>query len=92
LSLKKLEVLMMIKQIFKSNKGATKMNKWTKTAMFIGIAAYILSPADLLGGPIDDILLMVLGMMANKKINNKEKSTKRMNSMDGKRIVEADGY
>jgi len=40
-----------------------------------------------MGGPLDDIILMILGAVANKKLNKKEDKY-----MKGKNIVEANGY
>ena len=89
MSLKKLEMLMMVRKIYMNNKGdkETKMNKLIKLGMFIAIAAYVISPADMMGGPLDDIILMILGAVANKKLNKKEDKY-----MKGKNIVEANGY
>lgn len=86
--LKKLEMIYMIKKICTNSKGneESKMNKLLKVAMVIAIAAYVISPADIMGGPVDDIILMLLGVVANKKLNKNEKS------MEGKNVVEPDGY
>lgn len=86
--LKKLEVILVLKQIYQNSKFSKeiKMNKLMKLGLFIAIAAYVISPTDALPGPIDDILIMLLGMAANKKINKREEN------MKGKTVVEADGY
>jgi len=86
--LKKLEMIMMIRKIYENNKGdkEIKMNKFVKIAMTVAIAAYVISPADIIGGPFDDILLMLLGVAANKKLNKNEKG------ITGKRVVETDAY
>lgn len=59
------------------------MNKWVKLGLVIAIAAYVISPTDAIPGPIDDIIIMLLGVAANKKLNKKEQS------MEGKTVVEA---
>jgi uncharacterized membrane protein YkvA (DUF1232 family) len=63
------------------------MNKLMKLGLFIAIAAYIISPADAIPGPIDDLVIMLLGMAANKKLNKREERQ----SMEGKTVVEAYG-
>ena len=45
------------------------MSKFLKLVMFIGVIGYILSPADAVPGPVDDLIVMLLGIMANKKIS-----------------------
>ncbi len=58
------------------------MNKWVKLGLIIAIAAYVISPADAIPGPVDDLIIMLLGVAANKKLNKKQ-------SMEGKTVVEA---
>ena len=64
------------------------MNKLMKLALIIAVAAYVISPSDALPGPIDDIVIMLLGIAANKKLN---KNNTTSQSMDGKTIIEAYG-
>ena len=63
---------------------------WTMAvlAMFILIAAYVISPADAIPGPLDDLVIMLLGMAANKKLN---KNSQAAQSMEGKTVVESYG-
>ena len=83
--LKKLEVLMVLRKIYQNNtkNKETRMNKWVKLGLIVAIAAYVISPTDAIPGPIDDIILMLLGVAANKKINKKEEN------MKGKTFVES---
>ena len=64
------------------------MNKLMKLFLIIAVAAYVISPSDALPGPIDDIVIMLLGMAANKKL---KKNNTASQSMAGKTIVEAYG-
>ena len=80
---------MILKQIYQNHKTdkEKKMNKLIKLGLFIAIAAYIISPADAIPGPVDDLVIMLLGMAANKKLNNRE----ARQSMEGKTFVEGFG-
>jgi len=64
------------------------MNKLLKLGLIIAVVAYVLSPADAIPGPIDDIVIMLLGMAANKKLN---KNSKVSQNLDGKTVVEGYG-
>lgn len=48
------------------------MNKLIKLGLLIAVGAYVISPSDALPGPIDDLIIMVLGLAANKKLNKME--------------------
>ena len=43
-------------------------NDIAKTALLILVILYVASPVDLAPGPIDDILVVLFGMAARKKI------------------------
>lgn len=64
------------------------MNKIMKLGMLIVIGAYVISPADAIPGPVDDLIIMLLGLAANKKLNTKK--TVAHNSAD-RIFVEAEG-
>ena len=64
------------------------MNKLMKLGLFILVAAYVISPTDAIPGPLDDLVIMLLGMAANKKLNRNSQAEQ---SMNGKTVVEAYG-
>ena len=64
------------------------MNKFMKLALLVAIGAYVISPADAIPGPVDDLIIMLLGLAANKKLNAKSAAA---NDMSGKTLVEAYG-
>ena len=43
-----------------------KMNGFVKGILFVVVLIYIVSPIDLLPGPIDDIIVLLLGIAAQK--------------------------
>ena len=43
------------------------MNDFFKGILFLGLIIYIVSPVDLVPGPIDDILLLLMTIASNKK-------------------------
>lgn len=87
--LKKLEVILILRKIYQNNISEEKrMNKLMKLGLFILIAAYVISPADAIPGPLDDLVIMLLGMAANKKLN---KNSQAAQSMNGKTVVESYG-
>jgi uncharacterized membrane protein YkvA (DUF1232 family) len=59
-----------------------------KLAMIIAIGAYVISPADAIPGPVDDLIIMLLGLVANKKLNEKKAAER---DLSGKNFVEVDG-
>ena len=59
-----------------------------KLAMIIAIGAYVISPADAIPGPVDDLIIMLLGLAANKKLNGKKAAER---DLSGKNFVEVDG-
>jgi len=65
----------MLKQIYKNNKSdkENKMNKWMKLGLLVAIGIYVISPTDMLPGPVDDLIMMLLGLAANKKMSKNEK-------------------
>ncbi len=64
------------------------MNKFFKLAILIAIGAYVISPADAIPGPVDDLIIMLLGLAANKKLNAKKNVA---HSPAGKTFIEAEG-
>ena len=64
------------------------MNKLMKLGLFILVAAYVISPTDAIPGPLDDLVIMLLGMAANKKLNRNSQAEQ---SMNGKTVVESYG-
>lgn len=64
------------------------MNKLMKLGLFILVAAYVISPTDAIPGPLDDLVIMLLGMAANKKLNRNSQAGQ---SMNGKTVVESYG-
>lgn len=42
-------------------------NKWLKILIFIFMVIYVVSPVDLCPGPIDDMIVVLLGMAAQKR-------------------------
>ena len=48
------------------------MNGFFKVCVFLAVAAYIISPVDLVPGPIDDaiLLMMSLGVAGKKMLSN----------------------
>jgi uncharacterized membrane protein YkvA (DUF1232 family) len=89
--LKKLEVLMLLKKLGggTSIEKEIKMNKFMKLALLVAIGAYVISPADAIPGPVDDLIIMLLGLAANKKLNAKKAA--ECCDLSGKNFVEADG-
>lgn len=47
---------------------STRLKKLLLLVLVIG---YVLSPTDALPGPVDDLIVMLLGMFANGKIRRK---------------------
>ena len=43
-----------------------KMNGFVKGILFVVVLIYIVSPIDFLPGPIDDIIVLLLGIAAQK--------------------------
>ncbi len=44
----------------------------TKVIVLIAVIAYIISPVDLMPGPIDDIIVLLLTVAANKRLKHDE--------------------
>ena len=88
--LKKLDVLMLLKKIGSGTRleKEIKMNKFMKLALLVAIGAYVISPADAIPGPVDDLIIMLLGLAANKKLNAKQAAKC---DLSGKNFVEVDG-
>jgi uncharacterized membrane protein YkvA (DUF1232 family) len=88
--LKKLEVLLLLKKLGSGTRleKEIRMNKFLKLAMIIAIGAYVISPADAIPGPVDDLIIMLLGLAANKKLNAKKAAER---DLSGKNFVEVDG-
>ena len=88
--MKKIEVLFLLKKLGSGTQieRKIKMNKLMKLALFVVIGAYVISPADAIPGPIDDLIIMLLGLAANKKLNRKAAAEQ---DLSGKTFVEAEG-
>ena len=52
-----------------NNSGGANLENALKTALLILVVLYILSPVDLVPGPIDDLIISVLYIAANTGIN-----------------------
>ena len=63
------------------------MSRLMKLAMIIAIGAYVISPADAIPGPVDDLIIMLLGLAANKKLNAKKAAER---DLSGKNFVEVE--
>ena len=46
-------------------------NRLKKILLLVLVIGYILSPTDALPGPVDDLIVMLLGMFANGKLKRK---------------------
>ena len=44
------------------------MNGFVKVLILIGVALYVVSPIDLLPGPIDDAIVILLGLASRKRV------------------------
>lgn len=44
------------------------MNDFVRILLCVVIIAYVLSPIDCIPGPIDDILVILLGYLVNRKV------------------------
>ena len=44
------------------------MNDFMKALMLMGIIMYIVSPVDVAPGPIDDIIVILMGLAARKRL------------------------
>lgn len=88
--LKKMEVLLLLKKLASGTRleKEIKMSKLMKLAMLVAIGAYVISPADAIPGPVDDLIIMLLGLAANKKLNAKKAAER---DLTGKTFVEVDG-
>ena len=49
------------------------MNDFVKVLLCVVIIVYVLSPIDCIPGPIDDILVILLGYVANRKVGIEQK-------------------
>ena len=65
------------------------MNKWMKIALLVAVGMYVISPTDALPGPVDDLIIMLLGLAANKKLNKKGEAGAR--DLKDKDVIEVDG-
>ena len=54
-----------------SNLGGMKMNGFVKGILFVVVLIYIVSPIDFLPGPVDDIIVLLLGIAAQKGLTVK---------------------
>ena len=86
--LKKMEVLLLKKLGWGTRlEKEIKMNKFLKLAMLIAIGAYVISPADAIPGPVDDLIIMLLGLAANNKLNKKAAAR----DLSDKDVIEVNG-
>ena len=46
------------------------MNDFVRILLCVVIIVYVLSPIDCIPGPLDDILVILLGYVANRKVEN----------------------
>ncbi len=53
-----------------------------KVLIILGVLAYAISPVDALPGPIDDLIVIILGYVINKRITAK----------NGKGVIDADPF
>ncbi len=44
------------------------MDNWMKVLLSVLVIAYVISPIDAMPGPIDDVVVLLCGYVANKKI------------------------
>ena len=49
-------------------------NQFLITLILIVVAVYIISPLDLVPGPIDDVILAIVTLLARKRLTSKEES------------------
>ena len=49
-------------------------NQFLITLILIVVAIYIISPLDLIPGPIDDVILAIVTLLARKRLTSKEES------------------
>lgn len=49
-------------------------NQFLITLILIVVALYIISPLDLVPGPIDDVILAIVTLLARKRLTSKEES------------------
>lgn len=47
------------------------MNNLVKALILVGVALYVVSPIDVFPGPIDDAIVILLGMMSRKRMAEK---------------------
>ena len=47
-------------------------NQFLITLILIVVALYIISPLDLVPGPIDDVILAIVTLLARKRLTSKE--------------------
>lgn len=50
------------------------MNDFVKVLLCVVIIVYVLSPIDCIQGPLDDILVILLGYLANRKVETVQKT------------------
>lgn len=48
------------------------MEKYIKILILLAIVMYIISPVDIIPGPMDDVLLLTLGIAAQQKLTEKK--------------------
>ena len=48
------------------------MNNAMKGIIILAVIIYIVSPIDLVLGPLDDLIVLLLGIAANKKISTND--------------------
>ena len=49
-------------------------NQFLITLILVVVAIYIISPLDLVPGPIDDVILAIVTLFARKRLTSKEES------------------
>ena len=61
---------MFVRQNLQKQIGGVDMNNAMKGIIIMAVIIYIVSPIDLAPGPIDDILVLLMGIAASKKISS----------------------
>lgn len=53
-------------------KGGIIMNNVMKCVLIILVVIYVISPIDFVPGPVDDFIVILLGLASQKKLENKQ--------------------
>ncbi len=55
-----------------NTRGGIIMNDVMKGMLIILVVIYIISPIDFVPGPVDDFIVILLGLASQKKLENKQ--------------------